>query len=102
MALPREKSKILTYHQPGEFYGKLAIRNLDRDDLPGAMANLRRALNREPGNREYQLLLADVLSRLQMYDRSCRILYGLLEEGGDEAAECAYYLGYEQDEYGTV
>ena len=46
MALPREKSKILTYHQPGEFYGKLAIRNLDRDDLPGAMANLRRALNR--------------------------------------------------------
>ena len=96
MALPREKSKILTYHQPGEFYGKLAIRNLDRDDLPGAMANLRRALNREPGNREYQLLLADVLSRLQMYDRSCRILYGLLEEGGDEAAECAYYLGYNQ------
>ena len=31
-----------------------------------------------------------------LYDRSCRILYGLLEEGGDEAAECAYYLGYNQ------
>jgi tetratricopeptide (TPR) repeat protein len=88
------KSTVLSFDQPSEFFGKRAQKLLDKSDLWGALANLRRALRKDGGNAGYILDAAEILAQMGLYERSCRLLFSLILRGDEEnTPECYFALG---------
>lgn len=68
------------------------MRALDKNDVPGAVHHLWRAVEMSPENAGYSLELASLLSDMQRYGESNEILL-LLMQCGDAPGECFFGLG---------
>lgn len=88
----RHQGKVLSFEQKGEFFYKRGLDRLDDNDLPNALSNYRMALERDPENAEIRLAEAEVLTEMERFDESNRILFALMEES-DPDAECYFGLG---------
>lgn len=66
--------KVLSFEQDGDFYLRSGMAKLDKNDLLGAMASYRIALDKDPDNPEIILGIAEILTAMQRYDESNRLL----------------------------
>ncbi len=65
---------MLSFEQNGDFYLRSGMTKLDKNDLLGAMASYRTALDKDPENPEIILAIAEILTSMQRYDESNRLL----------------------------
>lgn len=65
---------MLSFEQNGEFYLRSGMTKLDKNDLLGAMASYRTALDKDPDNPDIILAIAEILTAMQRYDESNRLL----------------------------
>lgn len=88
------KSTVLSFDQPGEFFGKRAQKLLDKSDLWGALSNLRRALLKDGEIADYILDAAEILAQMGLYERSSKLLFSLILRGDEKnTPECYFALG---------
>ncbi|MDL2225515.1 tetratricopeptide repeat protein [Eubacteriales bacterium OttesenSCG-928-M02] len=88
------ENKILSYQQDGAFYNRLAMKYLEKQDLPAAMEYARRALIEEPDNEGFRVDLAEVFSNMRFYDRSNQVLLPIAASETPLGQESAYYMGF--------
>lgn len=81
--------KVLSFEQNGEFYQRSGMTKLDKNDLLGAMASYRTALEKDPDNPETILAIAEILTAMQRYDESNRLLMSRFDL--DERPSEAYF-----------
>lgn len=87
------KGRVLSFEQPGDFFLRRGTVKLDKNNLVDALANYRQALSLEPDNVEYKLAIAEVLTEMNRFEESNRILFTLFEEGECEISECYFGMG---------
>ena len=80
---------MLSFEQSGEFYLRSGMTKLDKNDLLGAMASYRIALDKDPDNPEIILAIAEILTAMQRYDESNRLLMSRF--GVDERPNEAFF-----------
>ena len=80
------RGKVLPFAQSGDFFYKRGLEKLDKNNLPDAMAYYGRALKCDPQNREIRIAMAQVLTEMNRFEESNRILF-TLTRGGAEPAE---------------
>ena len=85
--------KVLPFQQKGEFFLRRGMTKLDRNNLLDAIVNYRQALALEPENAEYKLALAEVLTEMNRFEESNRILLTLFEGGTSTISECYFGMG---------
>lgn len=66
--------KVLSFEQNGEFYLRSGMTKLDKNDLLGAMASYRTALDKDPDNPDIILAIAEILTAMQRYEESNRLI----------------------------
>ena len=88
----KSRGKVLSFEQKGEFFYKRGLDRMDKNDLVEALANYRMALEREPENDEVRLAAAEVLTGMERYEESNRILLAMLR-GDKTEPECYYGMG---------
>lgn len=88
----KRSGKVLAFEQDSEFYFKRALACLERNNLPDAMLNYRRALRRDMNNGEIRLAIAELLTQMERYEESNRILL-LLADKDDFMAESHFGIG---------
>lgn len=87
------KKNVIGFSQPADFYYRAAQRALKTDDIANAVASARTAVEKEPENAAYVLLLAKLLTDVQKNEESLQLLFGLLNGGEEADAECMFLLG---------
>lgn len=92
MSRPADNGKILQFRQAGDFFYRRGTSKLESNDLPEAMAYYRRALRLEPGNGEYKLALAELLTETGRYEESNCLLFNGFGEA-DRPAEAYFGMG---------
>ena len=90
------KNKVLAFGQSSDFLEKIAIKNMDKQKLPMAMRYYRSAFEQQPERDDLRVALACVLSELDMYERSSRLLLPLLVNPGPLSSESAFQMGINQ------
>ncbi len=84
--------KVLSFQQNGDFYLRSGMAKLDKNDLLGAMASYRTALDKDPENPEIILAIAEILTSMQRYDESNRLLMSRFAVG-ERPAEAFFGMG---------
>lgn len=87
------KGAALPFDQPSEFYYRRAIKYLDKYEYEKAVANIRKAIDKNSSNVDYILELAGILSDIEHFDDSNELLFMLLQESDEPIAECYYGIG---------
>lgn len=87
------QGKVLPFQQSGEFFLRRGMTKMDRNNLLDAVVNYRHALALEPDNVEYKLALAEVLTEMNHFDESNRLLFSLFDGDKPAASECYFGLG---------
>ncbi len=82
---------MIPFQQNAAFYLKRGAKELERNDLLAAAAKYRAAYLRAPNDEEARLALAEILSQMQRYEESNRILLPMLADP-DVCAECHFGL----------
>lgn len=70
--------KVLSFEQKGEFFFRRGLDRLDENKLPDALCNYRLASERDPENEDILLAMAEVLTEMERFDESNRILFRLI------------------------
>ncbi len=84
--------KILSFEQKGEFFYKRGLDRLDENKLDDALCNYRLASERDPDNEEILLAMAEVLTEMERFDESNRIIFRLVRHE-DHDPECYFGMG---------
>ncbi|OQB24113.1 MAG: cellulose synthase subunit BcsC [Firmicutes bacterium ADurb.Bin182] len=87
------KGKIIPFQQTGEFFLKRGTTNLDKNKLIDAMVNYRQALSLDPDNVECKLAIAEVLTEMNRYEESNRVLFTLFDSDKPRHSECYFGMG---------
>ena len=87
------EKKILDFERPASFYFESAERFLDNVDYIGALPLLRKAVQKDPGNQEYKLALAEALTDINRFEESNAILFELLKFSRYLDPECYFGIG---------
>lgn len=87
------KGRVLSFEQTGEFFLRRGTVKLDKNNLVDALANYRQALDIEPDNVEYKLAIAEVLTEMNRFEESNRMLFTLFNEGECRISECYFGMG---------
>lgn len=82
-------NRVIPFAQESQFFHRRAIKGLDDNRLPQALAFVRRAIELEPDNISYQLDMADIYTEMGCFEESNRILFSLVFQE-DAPAECYY------------
>jgi len=69
---------------------KRGAKELEKNDLIAAIAKYREAYERAPEDAEIAVALAEILSQMQRFEESNRILFRLLADREDAPAECHF------------
>ncbi len=88
----KKKSKVLSFHQPAEFYVKKAEKHIDAGNFLEALALYRCVLGMEPHNVEYLLSIAQIYSEMGLYEESNDVLLKMAKYG-NTPTECLFALG---------
>ena len=70
--------RVLSFEQKGDFFYKRGNDKLDKNDLIEALCSYRRAMEQEPEDQYSCIAVAEVLSEMERYDDSNRVLLPLL------------------------
>lgn len=81
MEKKREKGKIIPFRQEAAFYLKRGAKEMGRNDLVSALYQYRRAYLDNPLDPETCLAVAEILSQMQRFEESNRILMVQLSMG---------------------
>ena len=71
---------------------KRGAKELEKNDLIAAIAKYREAYERAPEDAEIAIALAEILSQMQRFEESNRILFRLLADREDAPPECHFGL----------
>ena len=71
---------------------KRGAKELEKNDLIAAVSKYREAYERAPQDAEIAVALAEILSQMQRFEESNRILFRLLADREDAPAECHFGL----------
>ncbi|HAX40337.1 MAG TPA: hypothetical protein DCY10_05645 [Clostridiales bacterium] len=82
--------KVIPFTQGASFYMKRGAKELERNDLIAAIAKYREAYERAPQDAEIAIALAEILSQMQRFEESNRILFRLQADLEDAPAECHF------------
>lgn len=85
------KNNILKFNQPADFFYRSAQKQMDDGLYIAALSTIRKAVIMEPENKEFSLFLAEILTELNRYEESNRVIFGLMEENND--ADPNYFFG---------
>lgn len=88
----KKAGKVLSFEQKGDFFFKRGLDRLDKNDLPSALSNYRMALERDPENAEIRMSIAEVLTDMERYEESNRILIDLIRDDNCDP-ECYFGMG---------
>lgn len=84
--------KVIPFTQSATFYMKRGAKELEKNDLIAAVSKYREAYERAPQDAEIAVALAEILSQMQRFEESNRILFRLLADRDDAPAECHFGL----------
>ncbi len=84
--------KVIPFTQGAAFYMKRGAKELERNDLIAAISRYREAYERAPEDPDIAIALAEILSQMQRYEESNRILLQLCSDEGDTPPECFFGL----------
>ena len=84
--------KVIPFSQSATFYMKRGAKELEKNDLLAAISRYREAHERAPEDAEITVALAEILSQMQRFEESNRILFRLLADREDAPAECHFGL----------
>lgn len=86
------KGKVIPFAQSASFYRRRGEKELEKNDLVAAIAKYREAYERAPEDPEISIALAEILSQMQRYEESNRILLLLCAQGDEIPPECYFGL----------
>ena len=92
MPCGRPVRRVLSFEQKGDFFYKRGNDKLDKNDLIEALCSYRRAMEQEPEDQYSRIAVAEVLSEMERYDDSNRVLLPLLSRE-DVEPEAIFGLG---------
>lgn len=92
MTTKTKEGKIIPFSQSATFYMKRGAKELEKNDLIAAIAKYREAYERAPKDPEISIALAEILSQMQRYEESNRILQLLFASGEDVPPEAYFGL----------
>lgn len=84
---------VLAFERPADFYYRTAQKMMDNGDYITAVSLLRRALAKDPGNLEYSICYAELLTDMYKFEESNSVLFDLLARDGAVTPECFFNLG---------
>lgn len=84
--------KVIPFSQNATFYMKRGAKELEKNDLIAAVHKYREAYERAPEDAEIAVALAEILSQMQRFEESNRILFRLLADRDDAPPECHFGL----------
>lgn len=87
------KSKILDFKLTSELFFRRGIAKRDDNDLVSAMLYYRRAYECEPDNEDIALAIAELLTEMDRYEESNRILMVLSGMSEETPSECYFGMG---------
>ncbi len=88
-----ENLKILNFDKPAAFYFKSALKMIDGLNYLGALPMVRKALEKEPGNVEYMMKHAEILTELSKFEESNSVLFEILLKTKEARGECYFGMG---------
>lgn len=86
------KGRVLPFEQKSEFFYKRGNDKLDKNDLVEALYSYRKAMERDTDDQYSRIAVAEVLSEMERYEDSNRVLIPLLSRN-DADAEVLFGLG---------
>ena len=84
--------KVIPFSQGATFYMKRGAKELEKNDLIAAIGKYREAYERAPNDAEIAIALAEILSQMQRFEDSNRILFRVLADMEDAPPECHFGL----------
>ena len=84
--------KVIPFSQNATFYMKRGAKELEKNDLFAAIAKYREAYERAPQDPEIAIALAEILSQMQRFEESNRILIQLMADSEETPPECYFGL----------
>ncbi len=84
--------KVIPFSQGATFYMKRGAKELEKNDLIAAIGKYREAYERAPKDAEIAIALAEILSQMQRFEDSNRILFRVLADMEDAPPECHFGL----------
>ena len=84
--------KVIPFTQNATFYMKRGAKELEKNDLIAAIAKYREAYDRAPDDPEISIALAEILSQMQRFEESNRVLHLLEAELDETPPECHFGL----------
>lgn len=70
-----QPGKVIPFQQGSSFYLKRGAKKMERNDPLGALLRYRKAYESDPGDGEACLAVAEILSQMQRFEESNRILF---------------------------
>ena len=97
------QGKVIPFVQNAEFYMKRGAKKMERNDLLAALNRYRQAFLAAPNDTEPCLAVSEILSQMQRYEESNRILL-LMMSMGNGTPECYFglacnYFGMQEYDY---
>ena len=87
----RDTGKVIPFQQNASFYMKRAAKETEKNDLIKALCRYRQACASAPDDPEPRIAMSEILSQMQLYEESNRILMLLMSEGKG-TPECHFGL----------
>ncbi len=85
------QGKVIPFKQDAEFYLKRGAKDAEKNDLLNALINYRKALSIDPNDGDTVIAVAEILSQMQRFEESNRMLF-LLMSMGEPTTECYFGL----------
>jgi len=103
MTMESRKGKVIPFAQSATFYMKRGARDMERNDILGALHRYRLAQQAAPDEAAPTLALAEILSYMQRYEESNRLILQLMARGVG-TPECHFglacnYFGMREYDY---
>ncbi|MFZ5974320.1 MAG: tetratricopeptide repeat protein [Bacillota bacterium] len=89
----KKEDNILSFEQTGTFYQRRALRHMDRNNYFEALGYYRKAIEKDPGNLQYRLELAELYTEMGYFDESNQLLLGLMQKSSPDNPECIFAMG---------
>ena len=90
--MKNKTGKVIPFSQSATFYMKRGAKELEKNDLIAAIAKYREAYERAPEDPEIAIALAEILSQMQRFEESNRILFQLIADSSETPPECYFGL----------
>ena len=98
-----KKGKVIPFAQGASFYMKRGAKEMEKNDLLNALSRYRQAMEKAPDDPEPWIAASEILSQMQRFEESNRLLM-LLVSAGKGTAECFFglacnYFGMQEYDY---